>query len=381
MNIFSGEFGHSDFLVAIGSGFEDEGGAVIAGGVDGVADEDWGCGEFLTQALFPEGGVAGHGVAEGFSSVADAVDVPVFEENGGYIDAYVVAPDGLPAFIGPNDGDMVIRVAAAGDHVGAVGDHGGDAFGGGPFYIPELFTSEGVQAGDEVLAYEDALVASVDIHNERRGVVGLVGTGGRPDQFACFAVKACDSAPFFVVAHGQDQGAIDCSGRAVALVDGIVTKLGLPELFSVQVEGGDVDRIVVEEVDENAIAIGGGCGGGAGGTGVPHAAGRFQTTFVDYGIPKFFTGVFIDAEDGLDVFVIFSNGHENLVANNDGRTVAPAGYLGFPLDIGGVAPVDWGCLIGVGDAVPVGAAPPGPIGWAEVQGVAEGEGCHGQHGD
>src|SRR5271155_2352417 len=86
-----------------------------------------------------------------------------------------------------------------------------------------------------------------------------------------------------------------------------------------------------------------------------------EPTLVDGGLPEQFARLAVEAEDGLDFAVRLSRCQNHLIADDDGRTVAPSGQRAFPEHVFRIAPFERRFLFGVRDAVALGTAPPRPI--------------------
>src|SRR4051812_46819186 len=82
---------------------------------------------------------------------------------------------------------------------------------------------------------------------------------------------------------------------------------------------------------------------------------------MDCRLPELLSCSTIVTEDGLNLFLVVGSGQEHLIAHDRRRTVSTAGNGSFPEDTLRRAPFQRRFLLRRGNAIAVGAAPPGPV--------------------
>src|SRR5262249_9533656 len=151
--------------------------------------------------------------------------------------------------------DMVPREAAAGEDPLAVGHRGRDALRRRALDLPRLLAGQRLEAGDLVAAGHQQLIAAIDLQDDRRGVVGRLGTVLFPDLLAGRPIQAGDQAAALVVGRHDHQRTIHRRRGAETLVQDVITYFRLPQLLALETQGGGVDGVLVEEVDEDSPAV------------------------------------------------------------------------------------------------------------------------------
>lgn len=362
----------------LGVGFEDDGLACLAKGVDGVASEDEGAPGFggAGEAVFPEGFAGLDVEAEGNAAGVVVVVEAVFDDAGA--DAAVVA-DFLPeagwgdiSGAAGFDGDGVAVVAAKSDDDALI-DHGGGVDEGVEAGAgPEDLAGDGVEgfefhgeAHDEFGATvggsddggaegaDDAFALAFESVGAFAGIP--VGFVPGPDGFACSFVEGGEEGAFAGAVVVDAEVAVEDGGGGVAPFVGDGAEVAVPELFAVEVVG---DESGGTEGGDDDLAVGGG-GGGAVGVG---AVGGFGLVIGEAVFPEELAVETIEAHDATPVGFGEGLSDEDAVTMDDGGGVARFGEFDTPDDIFVRGPGGRECgVLGVTGALEV-TAPGGPIG-------------------
>ena len=89
--------------------------------------------------------------------------MPIARQERGNIHAIFIFPNDLARSVGKNGRHVVFRVTAARKHALAVGDGRGDALRRSAFDLPQRFSSERIEAGKQIAAAQEQLVAPFHI--------------------------------------------------------------------------------------------------------------------------------------------------------------------------------------------------------------------------
>src|SRR5205823_6456514 len=111
-------------------------------------------------------------------------------------------------------------------------------------------------------------------------------------------------------------------------------------------------------IDEDALAV---TGGGRGRQRAFVVGLLRESAAMHRRLPQELSRLPIEAVDGLDLTLVVGRGQEHPVANDRRRTMTATGNGHFPEDIVCRTPFQRRLLLRRGNAVAMGAAPPGPV--------------------
>jgi len=143
-----------------------------------------------------------------------------------------------------------------------------------------------------------------------------------PDDFPSESIQSCDDSTAATVCRDEDMGAVQHRRGAKTLMSGELRYLGLPQLFAVDVKCGRVNGVGVQEIDENAIAIAGGCCRGRRGLLISFAN---KTALMNECLPSKVSRRAIEAQYQLCVTVLVGCGNYYAITDDNWRTVTTAG--------------------------------------------------------
>ena len=130
-----------------------------------------------------------------------------------------------------------------------------------------------------------------------------------------------------------------------------------PDLFSFQVERADDELALMGEDQVDLFSITGRRGVGPAASG--HAW-RVPASFVELAAPEQLPILARITESELFLLFLVRCRQEDPLADDGRGGMSPAGNRGFPDDVGGFAPFEWGIGAG-GDAISIRSPPVGPV--------------------
>ena len=138
----------------------------------------------------------------------------------------------------------------------------------------------------------------------------------------------------------------------------VVGQFRLPESIATHRQRRREDRVAVEEVDEQSLAV---ARHGARREGGPLGPLGGETAGVNIGLPDLLPGPAIETQHRLHLTLLVSRRQINVISDDNWRTVPATGHRRLPQHVLRVAPLERRILIGTGNAIAIRSAPPRPV--------------------